>query len=135
MTTEAESCRIGGGVLGDRKFIPVDRTRCMLRHNGKTEAILLRNVKTQTIHICSFMPPGNEKRDGHPLFEWGVIGKSKNKKNSTTTHCRSKIFDSGYTMATPFDGSYSVRGVTMPSSSSSNQGINSSNSNNNNTMV
>ena len=133
MTTE--SCRIGGDKLGDRKFVPVDRTRCMLRHKGKTEAILLRNQKTQTIHICSFMPPGNEKRDGHPLFEWGVIGKSKNKKNSTTTHCRSKIFDSGYTMATPFDGSYSVRGVTMPSSSSSNQGIKSSNSNNNNTMV
>merc|ERR1719491_2310351 len=38
-------------------------------------------------------------------------------------------------MTTPFDGSYSVRGLTVPLSSSSNQHINSSNSNNNNTMV
>lgn len=124
MTTD---CHISGGELGDRKFVPVDRTRCMLRHKGKTEAILLRNYQTQTIHVCSFIPPGNENGDGHPLFEWGVIGKSK-KKNG------------GYTMNTPFDGNYFVRGrgVTMPSSSSSNQHIsrsNSSNSNNNNTMV
>lgn len=86
------------GELGDRKFVAVDSTRCLLVHKERTEAILLRNNQTQIIHICSFTPPG-DNHDGVPLFEWGVIRRTKGRKN-------------GYTMTTPYDGSYSVRCVT-----------------------
>lgn len=87
------------GELGDRKFVRVDSTRCLLVHKEKTEAILLRNARSQTIHVCSFTPPGDNHR-GVPLFEWGLIGTAKGR-------CRA-----GYTMTTPYDGSYSVRCVT-----------------------
>jgi len=129
--SSGESCIISSGDVefGDRKFVPVDSTRCLLTHKGKTEAILIRNYQTQTIQICSFTPPGNELGNGHPLFEWGVIGKSNNR-----TRCN------GYTMTTPINNgsSYSVRGVLVASSTSSQQQISSNvnnNSNNNSKMV
>jgi hypothetical protein len=121
--TSGESCIISSGDIefGDRKFVPVDSTRCLLTHKGKTEAILIRNYQTQTIHICSFTPPGNELGNGHPLFEWGVIGKSNYR-----TRCNV------YTMTTPINNgsSYSVRSVVA---STSQQQI--SNVNNNNKML
>jgi hypothetical protein len=119
---DKESCISSGDIeFGDRKFVPVDSTRCLLTHKGKTEAILICNYQTQMIHICSFTPPGNELGNGHPLFEWGVIGKSKNRNRCN-----------GYTMKTRINNgsSYSARGVVA---STSQQQI--SNSNNNNKMV
>jgi len=124
--TSGESCIISSVDIefGDRKFVPVDSTRCLLTHKGKTEAILIRNYQTQTIQICSFMPPGNELGNGHPLFEWGVIGKSNNR-----TRCN------GYTMTTPINNgsAYSVRGVVVASTSQ--QQISNVNNNKNNKMV
>ncbi|OEU23647.1 hypothetical protein FRACYDRAFT_233819 [Fragilariopsis cylindrus CCMP1102] len=132
--SSGESCSISSSgddmEFGDRKFVPVDSTRCLLTHKGKTEAILIRNDHTQTIQICSFTPPGNELGNGHPLFEWGVIGKT-----NIRTRCN------GYTMTTAINNgsSYSVRGVLVASSTSSQQQIsnvhNNNNNNNNNKMV
>ena len=132
-SSSGESCIISSSgddmEFGDRKFVPVDSTRCLLTHKGKTEAILIRNVQTQTIQICSFTPPGNEVGNGHPLFEWGVIGKSNNNR----TRCN------GYTMTTPINNgssSYSVRGVLVASTSCQQQNSNVHNNNNNsNKMV
>jgi hypothetical protein len=132
--SSGESCIIsssGDIEFGDtRKFVPVDSTRCLLTHKGKTEAILIRNDHTQTIQICSFTPPGNEIGNGHPLFEWGVIGKSNNNRTRCT----------GYTMTTPINNgsNYSVRGVLVASSTSSQQqisNVHNNNNNNNNKMV
>ena len=106
------------GELGDRKFVAVDSTRCLLVHKEKTEAILLRNNQTQIIHVCSFTPPG-DNHEGVPLFEWGVIRKTKGRKN-------------GYTMTTPYDGSYSVRCVTTMAREINNRTMVVTSSNNDN---
>jgi hypothetical protein len=79
------------GDLGDRKFVTVDRTRCLLMHKEKTEAILLYNSQTRTIHICSFIPQGSN-HGGLPLYEWGSVAKTRGGRR-----CR------GYTMTTPYE--------------------------------
>jgi hypothetical protein len=66
-------------------------------HKDRTEAILLCNHHTETIHICSFTLPGENHRGGIPLFEWGRISKTRGKRRRFR-EC---------TLETPFDGTYS----------------------------
>lgn len=108
--TNIES-RINGD-LGDRKFVAVDSTRCLLVHKQKTEAILVRNHKTNTIHICSFAPPGKHHKDDIPLFEWGKIEKKRRY---------------GYKLKTPYDGSFFVRDVHCKGDADNNENKNKSN--------
>ena len=96
-STIAQEVSIDGD-LGNRKFVTVERTRCLLMHNETTEAILLYKNQTRTIHICSFVSLGNNHGE-FPLFEWATVRKTR---RGWRRQCR------GYTMTTPYDGSYSV---------------------------
>jgi hypothetical protein len=87
-------------------FAPVEETRCLLRSNNTTVAVLLLNE--DMIHVCSFTPPG-DKHEGQPLFEWAIIGKHKG---------GSPRRNNGYTMKTPFDGAFATHTILTESAKS-----------------
>ena len=98
------------GNLGDRKFVVVDGTKFLLRHQETTEAVVFYDRKKNTVRICSTTFPGRHGRkqptttkNDDILFEWGVV-RAKN------------VFlgGRGYTLTTPHDGKYTMKRPREP---------------------
>ena len=113
-TKKAGETIIIDGNLGDRKFVVINETKFLLVHQDTTEATVFYDSQQKRVRICSSIFPGKnggqhlpqQKRittNASSLFEWGVVRTKQNWWGSR-----------GYTLATPHDGSYTMKHPKQP---------------------